>query len=323
MKRRQYLAAVTAGVTSAGCLDDSDSTTDPSTEEQQGNPEITEEKLIAAYREIDSAFEELDAEVDDFDNSDQRISFEASVIEAHLSEATSNLDEAEESSSSDYQQEIDTLRDVVDWVRTFTSAIENFANALDESQTAFTYWENERFQDSADSFGESNDYVSEAGDNLTSAEAKAEGIDWEVFEDYNEIEQLELELAIEELQAINTDWDYFTRTYQEMALGFDDFFTAATEFDNEQYSSAKDGFEQARSHFSSAVSISLNGEESASDVMVDEFIGLTCLTESMRDAADHFVSASEAADNGQWNQAEEDINNAETAIDRCDYEAGA
>lgn len=320
MKRRQYITAISGSLALvAGCSGESDTPADTPT---ATTDKVNEQELLnSAYDEIKEAYDVLQSELENFDDVDGRISFQRDVIDAHLDEARNYLENAKEGNDQEYTRQIEVLENTVDWMDVYTGSFENFANAIDEFQTGLTYWENERYQDAANSFSTSSELLGDAEEDLILAQNEFEDIDWDVFEDSDNITRLELKLAMEDLSNYVTDFDYFARTYHYIALGIDYFIPAADAFDNDQYEKAAEGFKNARDEFTTSNSIIREGEGSASDEFIDDFIGLSCLTESFRDAADHFKTASEAAQENNWGRAEEEVNKAQTALDRCDYEA--
>jgi len=316
MNRRQYLVAASAVVPLAGCTSDNE---DPSSDGNTSTSDQTE-LLESAQEELVNALDAFEAELDDIDEVDSRISFQDETIQAHLDQAESYLDDAEEE-GADQEDWIEAMRGVVSLMRSFIDAFGSFADGLDEFQTGATYLENERYSDAELSFVEANDLINQSSDELVVAQENLDEIDFSEFSDSSEIDRIEMETQLEEFSALNTDLEYMTRTYRDLARGFGEFLPAAESFDNEQYGDAEDEFRSARDHFSSAASTIKEGEESATDDFIDDFIGLTCYAEALRDAADNYVSASEAASNSDWDTAESRAEDANAALERCDYQA--
>jgi hypothetical protein len=323
MKRRQYLVATCGAVVGAGCSGSSDTT--PTPDEQAGTPTISgpeeaQQHIESAHESFVSAVDTFEEEIEKFDSVEDRISFRPDVIDAHLDEAESELDEAETTANSEQEEWIDEARQLVSWMRSIVDVYDYFGDGFDEFQTGLTYWDNDRMDDAADSFAETTDYLEEADSELSSAQTRFSDIDWDVFEDSDDIDRLELELMMEDLSAIVTDFIYFSDTYHYLALGFDHFLTAAEAFDNERWADAADRFSEAYEDFATAHSTISRGEEEASDEFIDDFIGLTCLTKAFRDSADHYQEAAEAAEANDWDRANEEADQAEQALERCDYE---
>jgi len=316
MNRRQYLIAVSATVPLAGCTSD----TGDSTSGDDSSSSDETELLESAHQELEKALDEFETELDDIDEVDSRISFQDDTIQAHLDQAEEDLDDAEEA-GAEQEDWIEAMRGTISLMRSIVDGFENFADGIDEFLTGATYLQNERYSDAESAFVEANDLINQSQDELVVAEENLNGIDFSEFSDSSEIDRLEMETVLEEFSALNTDLEYLTRTYRDLARGFSDFLPAAESFDSEQYRDAEDGFQSARNHFSSAASTIRDGEESATDEFIDEFIGLTCLTEALRDAADDYASASEAASNYNWDTAESRAEDANAALERCDYQA--
>jgi chromosome segregation ATPase len=316
MNRRQYLIAVSAAVPLAGCASDNESATTDGDSTGQDETELLE----SAHEELENALNAFEAELDDINEVDSRISFEDEVIQAHLDQAESYLNDAEEG-GAEQEGWIEAMRGVISLMRSFVDAFENLADGLDEFQTGATYFQNERYSDAESSFVEANKLINQSQDELVVAEEYFDGIDFGEFSDSSEIDRIEMENRFEDFSALNTDFEYLTRTYRDLARGFREFLPAGESFDSEQYNDAEEGFRSARNHFSSAASTIREGEESATDEFIDDFIGLTCLTEALRDAADNYASASEAASNSDWDTANSHAEDANDALERCDYQA--
>lgn len=316
MNRRQYLVAVSATVPLAGCSSDNGDSTPGG-----GSSSLDETELLeSAHEELENALDAFEAELDNIDEVDSRISFRDETIQAHLDQAESYLDDAEE---GDVEQEgwIEAMRGVISLLRSFVTAFKNFADGLDEFQTGATYLENERYSDAESAFVEANDLIKQSEDELVVAQENLDGIDFSEFSDTSKIDRIEIEIQLEEFSVLNTDFEYLTRTYRDLARGFGEFLPAAESYDSEQYDDAENKFRSARNHFSSAASTIREGEESATDELIDDFIGLTCLTEALRDAADYYASASQAASNSDWDTANSHAEDANAALERCDYQA--
>lgn len=315
MKRRQYLIAASAVVPLAGCASDSG---DSNPSEDTSSPQEAE-LIESALEELESAVDAFESELDSVDDVSGRISFDDDIVQAHLDQAESDLDEAEE---GDVEQGdlIDATRGMISFLRSVVRSFEYTTDAIDEFQTGATYLQNERYNDAESSFVEATDLINQSQDEFAVAEENLSEIDFDEFSESSEIDRLEMETALEDLGALNTDLEYMGRTYRDLARGFSDFIPAADSFDNEQYDDAEEGFRNARNHFSSAASTIKEGEESATDDLIDDFIGLTCYAEALRDGADYYTSASEAASNGNWDTAESYAEDAQAALERCDYE---
>lgn len=326
MERRRFLVASAGIVGLSGCTDDqgfSDETPAQSTDtpDQGPDPQQAQQRLEAASTEFQDGWDEFDEEIESFDSIDTRVSFRSEVIEEHFNQVEDELDQAEPLANAEQQTIIEAFRNLLEWSRPTVSTFDIFADAVDSSLTAQTYFDNERYEDSANAFSESAGLLDDANEELTVAENRYEDIDFDAFDDYDEIAGLELEFAMEQMGSLITGFDYYARGMQHVALGMGSFQSAAEEFDNENFAEASDGFAEARNEFATGNNIITEGEESAPDEMIDHFIGLSCYTGAVRDAADHFKSASDAAQNGNWEQANGDVDNAETAIERCDFQA--
>lgn len=316
MNRRQYLAAVSAGAALAGCTSDGEDTSSSDSTSSSDQTDLLE----SAQKELENALDAFEAELDDMDEADNRISFQDEIIQAHLNQADSYLDDAE-GQAVEQEDWIEAMKGTISFMRSITDAFRGFADSLDEFLTGATYLQNERYSDAESVFVEANDLINQSQDELVVAEENLDRIEFSEFPDSNEIDRLELETVLEEFSALNTDLEYMTRTYRDLARGFGEFMPAGELFDSERYENAVGGFQSARNHFSSAASTVRGGEESATDEFIDDFIGLTCLTEALRDAADNYASASEAASNSNWDTAESYAEDANAAFERCDYQA--
>lgn len=322
MKRRQFLVACSASTLTAGCLagDDADEGTTPTGTSGDSGDVSTAAHVDEARDEFEAAWVTFEEESEKFDDVDNRVSFRTDVIDEHLDRSEAALDRAEESASAEQQTEIDALRDVLDWSRSIVSAFDNVGNAVDEYATATSYLDNERFEDAAERFSAAVDYLDDAESNVTQARASYENMDETTFEDYDEVDALELELLIDDLEALVVDFRYLSRALERFALGYHSFEAGTEAFDDERYRDAADRFGDARGEFTTAHSITTEGEADASDDFIDDFIGFSCLTDALADAAGNFESASEAAQRGNRSRVESEFEDAEAALDRCEYD---
>lgn len=315
MRRRRYLAAVLATVPLAGCSSDSSRTDSPG-----GSSGPDQEELVqSAINELENALNAFDTELNEIDGIGGRISFQQETIQAYLDEADSYLDEAE-AGSGDLGDQIEALGNTIDFMRSFVSSFQLFADGGNALQTGATYIDNGRYSDAKSTFEDAIDNFEQADNELVVAREVFKETDFTVFPDTNEIEKIELEQELESFTSLNNTLTYMSRAFRDVARGFTEFIPAAESFDDEQYSDATGEFQKAKNHFLSADSVIREAEESASDEVIDDVIGLACYTESLRDAAASYESASQEASESDWDDAESHASDAEAALERCDYQ---
>jgi hypothetical protein len=336
MKRRQYVRGVlcAAAVTVAGCSGDDGPTptatdvpatdtdtqvdTPTATDTPTETPTETPEPIETARTQLGLAANELDREGDAFSRPGDGVDFEAETVTGHLDGADAALEIAGRNATGDRAETVDALRETSAWLRATATALEEFAGMMSVVQEGIDHFEGNRFEEAITALQDAQDARESASEQVDVAEERLNGIDVERVEGIDEIDFPELQESFETLDRTVAAMEFFLAGYIDLTRGFREFLPAATDYDEGGYADAIDGFETARGHFENARPTFEEGETVAPPEFESSMADLTCLAGAMRDGADHYAAAAEAADAGNDEEASQRVADAEAALDRCE-----
>jgi tetratricopeptide (TPR) repeat protein len=276
--------------------------------------------IETAQTELGRASEKMDQASEGFDEVEGSADFETGPILSHLDEADAALEAAEGNATDEQRETIDALAATSEWLRTTTEALDDFATMMTHVETGLDHFDNNRFEDAIAALQDGQTAREDVSDQLVIANDRLESIDTDRLSDVDEFDFGSVRSSFEELDNAVDTMEYFISGFVDMVRGFRDFFPAATAYDEGEYADATGGFVDARDHFVTARSTFEEGEAVAETDIESSIMELTCLAGAMRDGADQYRTAAEAAEMGNTDEAEQAVERAENAIDRCDTE---
>lgn len=180
MQRRQVLAGIAgSSILTAGCTGDVD-------EQESTNPDQAAEKIETARDSLQEAAELVEEEAAKFDSVDESklvVDVRTAQIDQQIDEAESELDAAEKVATSDQREVIEGLRDLARWMRSLSNVMAESGDVFDEFDIAMSYWDSDRFEDSAEQFQVVGNEVDEARETLTIAEERYQRVEENLDED--------------------------------------------------------------------------------------------------------------------------------------------
>lgn len=326
MDRRRYLTAAGVGLTLgiAGCTSDGSENTGDSgdTDEPEGteNPGEggTESNETAGSNEtpsseateaIEAAEEHLNEALtlilEEIDTAWAYSSTDASIstggVEAALENANDSIEEADEAATTGSQQErVAEVELGASLVDQFLSVITALGEGINQISTAISYESNSRYEDAVESLTDAQTSFEEADsrvdDVIETFEELGEGTESDV--DYATAED-----AINEVEEVVTGYLLVIEAGIPFDRGLGDYTTAIDAFENEDYGTAANTFENALGHFEEAKSLYQEGEEEVTQSFRDTFITQTCYTGKYVEVVELMIDASEEADNGNSQEA--------------------
>jgi len=320
MNRREFLGVggsiATAAI--AGCSSSDSSAESATTPTTTTVSEETTEHLDNAINYVEDAADEFESQSRKFDSSNTYVDFETGKIVDLLDQADKELNKAEPNATTEQAEAIASLRTLIEWLRGASNVLDAFGDGLDEMQASVQYFENDRFEDAESRADTALTNFESADEELTILQDSLEEDESLNSIEITEVDINEFKRAIDDLDEALDGLTYFGRGYRSLSRGFDPFTEAADLFDNEQYEDAVPMFERARDQFAAANSTFREGEDVAPQMMLSDFVELTCLSGAFRDGADHFATAAEAGSNQNWDKARDARSDAESALEQCD-----
>jgi len=329
MDRRRYLRGVLAVATVpvAGCSGDGGDTPTPTetATTTAGTPTETATPGVADYietaeTELGRASDEMNQESEGFDEVEGNAGFETEPILSHLDEADAALEAVEGNATDEQQEKIDALAATSEWLRTTTGVLDDFTTMMGHVETGLGHFDNNRFEDAIAALQDGQTAREDVSDQLVIANDELESIDADQLGDVDEFDLESVRNSFEELNSVVDTMEYFISAFIDMVRGFQDFFPAATAYDEGEYADSIDGFADARDHFVTARSTFEEGESAATTDLESTIRELTCLAGAMRDGAEHYRTAAEAAEMGNTDEADQAVERAQNAMDRCENE---
>lgn len=322
MDRRTYLfstgSLITAGL--AGCTDGMTSADDPDNESESSNNVDVDALIQSADDSLNSAaddFLEQSEELNDPISSDS-YSIETRTIETHLSDAEDDLAEAKPAADNEQLATINALEDSAMFMRELVRTVAIMGEVRNEIDTANDYIDSERYSDCVQTLKQTEDSVTDASVELSEARSSFNQIDEDALSGVEQIDIIELEITLDEWDAVIIAMDYFVVGLREMVEGMIPFDEAMTAIEAEQYSRADTKFSESSRKFYTAYTTFKEAEGEVSQEYRSDAIEMTCMNESMSDAADYLARSAAASNEGRYRDAERLAEDATSALERCE-----
>jgi len=332
MERRRYLITTGAMLGLAGCTSSEDSTTEPSgptetespTETATQTPSPTEARPNEAEDLMEEAREHLLTASDTFDQETETmygvsgtVSFDVEPIYTSLENARDDLDRASEVATDEQQRVVEVLGSYADYIQALTDTLEAIATVNNHFSTAGSYEEAGRYESGADELRAASEAVGIAKEHhQTAADIQAE-LSADALEK-NEVAWSEAKVWVGEIGGIITGLSILAEggiAYDEGAVDFNEGIDA---YNDEQYSTASSAFDEAVADYRKAHETYRGGEDDAPQSMKSEIIALACETEIYRDASIEYRMASDAAEDGDFGEANDHLDEGEQILNqRC------
>lgn len=314
MERRQYLTGagtvLTLGV--AGCTGDGSEESDesenggagsggPNDSDATPSPEAAE-ALEAAGEDLNEA---LDLILEEIDSAWAYSSTDASIstggVEATIESANTSIEKANEAATTDTQREqVAELELVSQFIEQFLAAMISLGEGINQISTAISYENSSRYEDAADSLSGAGATFEETSSQIDEMKATFNelGDGTDVGVDYAEAED-----AIDELDELITGYLLAMEAGVALDRGLADYNTAYEAFQDEDYGTAANIFNDAVEHIEEAESMYREGEEEVTQSLRDTFITQTCYSEKYAEVTQLMLEASEEADVGNFDEA--------------------
>lgn len=333
MERRQYLTAVgalAATAATAGCSSDGDGT-DDDPETTEDTPETTEttartttdgeNHLAAAGQALQNAGQAIATESEKFSTGD----FEAGVdvrvetITDYLDTATTELDAAESAASGDEADLIEAGRAWIAYARELTAFLDTLAEAFSGTGNGLRQFRAESFGRAAETLADVDDDYDDASAALVIVRDRAEDVDADALSGFDAVDAGLLEpTELDILESVLSALQSMSAGLRSLALGMEDFLTAARRLDNGRYTDAEAGFLDARDHFATGESTFRDAESGAPPEMAASMSELTCIAGALKDGSGHFATAAREYEAGNDGAAEQAVQDGQTALEQCE-----
>lgn len=326
MERREFLLAGTAlGLpVITGCL--SEDTTASNQRETNTpasqNPKQAREHLDNGARALEKAGEEIKAESQKFtDSSFQEggVDIKTATINGYLDSANSEMDKAEEYATNEQQKRINAIRGYVAFAKEMVAFFDVFAEGYSQAYAAFTYFQSERYEDAVSELESSEATFSDTDDLLTVTQSRYEELDTSILDEIDAVQLTSLKSSLDDLDELVPAFQAMVIGMRQLAEGMIDYKRGVTQIENEQYASAESSFRSASEDFNSAHATFNAEEDGARPEIKSTFIEMTCYSGAIRDSSTHLANAMAAYQDGDSNRANEEIQAARDAGDRCEF----
>lgn len=275
--------------------------------------ESTEDHLSEANAEVDRALQAFDEESEKLSRAtDEQVSVDVSGITEHLDAAERALDAASVSDpTADQETAIEALRAMVASFRDMTTGMEAMAVGFDELRVGLDGFENQEFGPAASSFASAVDSFDRARGAIEGAIADTDGVDAESVA----ASVAEYRGGLADLLALTEASSTLAAGTRLLSLAFEQYFAAATAYDDGDYAAAVEPFGAARDYADRAAAAYTTPEGTPSDI-AGSIAGLQCSAEKLRDGSEHFRLAAEAAADGDSEERQRQEERARSALNR-------
>lgn len=327
MKSRRRLlklgAAVvsTSAVAASGCLEEEvgdeepedDETGDGPDDEPDESDEGAEDELAAARQSFGEAATELERIVKDEDYS-----FDDTDVRGALEEGGEYLDEAHGANPTEEQErQAHDLRQLRRSLDTVIDSAEQMGEGLDDFDVALEHYDENNFDAAIGRLRDAQGEFRRADGSLGRAEEQFEEIESEI-DRHDEIDADAIRDVINKYRSWTGAMEGMSDGMRDLSRGFERFFRATDDWEQENWRGAERDFDRAHDLFEDSSSTFLETEEDVPPEFLDEMSDLTCEAEAMTDATDHFSRSMEAAQDGDWDSFETEVDRGEEAAERCD-----
>lgn len=318
---------ILSSISIAGCTEDNSGDGDSNPEDSNSGDESSDSEEPTVREDIEQAVEALqragdalDEEVEDLQSADPESGAEINTAEVYgyLDTADARVDSAEEDATAEQMEQIDALRGYVSFTREFTKSIEIYVDTLNNLSTAYSYFDSERFSDAESQFNTAEQTASDADEQLVLVRDEYEDLETDELDDFDRVEFEAFDEDLTDLEEFADAFISLSNGMKHFSAGMVDYTDAEDELDAENYSEAASKFSDASNDFGTANSIFTDSEDSAPSSLVSSFIDMSCRAGALRDASQHFTNASEAIEDGDNQRANEELEAAQEAADRCD-----
>lgn len=330
MERREFflgMGGATISISLAGCGSDDTTGTEPSDDETgpRGPGEAVE------Y--YDDAIELLERNSDEFREVRQQmvsdpesVDFDATAVASRTSEARSQLDRAEAEDDGSLSDEIETLQRIASYQDTLTEYNEDYLTLTRLLNTGLDEYFAGQHRPAIELLEDAQRQIEPTRSSLDLVEA-------ELNEVQNAAERAEM--SDELIQSIIITDENNTEIQIELTILEDLLPARIAEVEGDlSFERGFDAFEEesytnARSHFSDAESHFVTGKTRLDSIAVEEVTiyieqliadseSLICEYEFSVDAADNFQQSANSMQNGDFEQAEQHWEDAQTNLSRID-----
>lgn len=330
MRRRELVAALAAGTAGvlAGCSGGSEPATPAGTATGTTTTEATEATtapreraaaLIAeGERSLSEATDRLAAESDRLEGSLDGVDLQVEPIEAALDTARDRFEAAREYATADQQNRISELLATVEWVRALTGTVDATADGLNDLGTAFDYYDDDRYEDAAESSDAAQEDLETAESELAVARDRFDSLEAATVEESDRVDLAEAREGMEQVGDAVEALVVLAEGYEPLSRGIGAFLAGANALDDGDLDAAIDSFDTAREQSSRAHDTFRNGEDEVAPAYRSDVIDLTCLSGAFEDAADSYAAGCRALRDGDDSTAEDRFAEGQEALERCD-----
>lgn len=275
--------------------------------------------------EYNSAIELLNENADRFDDLEGESYFDDSVdedaIHRRADRADEYLDEATAEADADLMNHVDNARAIADFQRHHATAdvlLSEYYHCIDANTSLLDAG---RFDDAIEKHGVCSSTLEDARDAIRATRAAHESIDPELTEE-GQLSHDDFKSDINELESWLDILEEWMDALGHSISGLKSLTDAIDEYEDENWSTAKSKFDDARDEFTLAQNTleDLEEDDDLPSELQSDTIEFHCITSNYQEAMGLLADSAAAADRGDWHAAEEygdEAVEAMEAVDRC------
>lgn len=338
MHRRRFLTTTAIGVaTVAGCTQDDDSESGPSTAtEPPTDPPTTVasptaistdasaqttttptetstptlQRSAEAADHIEEARDSIDRAITEWESGLNNFSvqtnwrFEPSPMTTALDTADSELEAARSSAGPDQEATIDTLETQSQLIRQLVESTNSFANAVQHWNTAGSYSSAGRYDDGVEAIQNGRDDVSDAQSKLSDARDTGSNVDDDAWSD---VDYESFSTKLDGFEKLLNGYDIMLEAGVNLMRADKAYTAAGDHYQNEDYSQAQADYWSAEDEYAAARDIYQSNEDSvtADYGIKDYVIRWGCKADRYREISSKMAAAADDANSENWEEAAE------------------
>lgn len=287
-------------------------------------PEEADERITAAEDHLAENADELDETGASFSNDDEEMpdEFDPSSVTSRVEKANVKLDEAEEYATDEQQSYVETLRKVGEYQTAVAKAYEDLVALNHKIDTVNTYLQSERYDEALDKIDESRSLLSDVREHVDEADGVLDDVDPDSLDESGQITYEDIEADLSKARNRLDLVEGLLDGMEPMIEGMQDLMPALEAYGNGRYGVAADKLAEASDHFRDADEAfrELESTDTTLTSIESDLAELTCYTGALADGAELFEESARAADRGDDELAREKANEAQEALDACNFE---
>lgn len=272
----------------------------------EARPDEADEQISTAEARLQDAVTAYNEQVGTLYSPSRDVTFSTDSVEVHLSAADDALSSAKPLATEDQIQKIAALRAYHTYLEQLVAVLKDHAAATASFETGREEFGSGAYESAIGTFQTSRDHLGNARQGVESARSKLSDLE-ETTIDREKVAYSEAKTALTSLDSWFKTMENLLDGYESNARGLIRFDRGAEYYDREFYDSAKDMFEVAVDHLTSATESYPKPDETGDQSLKVYYSSLQCRSNSALKAVKYMVDACTHMVDGEKEKANEKV----------------